>query len=167
MKVVLPYPDKRLTPNAKRRKHWLSYRPFALADRLTGKTLTCVAIPLRDKRAITAIEGKIDMTITFYPPDARRRDDDGMIGAFKHLRDGIADALGVDDHRFRPRYMFADPCKPGRVEVEFNPPFVPSFDGEQGKNTSQESPDSATKKNGPSGALTPPSRDQLANTGAN
>ena len=61
------------------------------------------------------------MTIRFYPPDARLRDDDGIIGAFKHARDGIADALRVDDHRFRPEYHFMDPAKPGRVEVEVNP----------------------------------------------
>ncbi|KQM58771.1 hypothetical protein ASE65_10430 [Sphingomonas sp. Leaf16] len=58
------------------------------------------------------------MTIRFVPPDHRRRDDDGMIGAFKHGRDGIADALGVDDHSFRPTYEFAEPEKPGRVVVE-------------------------------------------------
>lgn len=39
--------------------------------------------------------------MTFYPPDRRYRDDDNMISAFKHGRDGVALALGVDDRRFR------------------------------------------------------------------
>ncbi len=119
MRVVLPWPDKRLNPNAKRRSHWRSYNGAIKDDRATGSTLTCVAVPLCVKRQLAAGEGKIALTITFYPPDRRRRDDDGMISAFKHMRDGIADALGVDDHRFRPAYHFAEPEKPGRVEVEF------------------------------------------------
>jgi crossover junction endodeoxyribonuclease RusA len=71
------------------------------------------------KEAVQAHDGPIALLVTFYPPDARRRDDDNMIGAFKAHRDGIADAMGVDDHRFKAQYKFADPCKPGRVEVEF------------------------------------------------
>lgn len=117
MIITLPWPNPKLTPNAKRRKHWRSYQPAIKSDRKTGADLTCLALPLRAKKAIAATEGKIAMVVTFYPPDARRRDDDGMISAFKHLRDGIADALGVDDHRFRPTYVFAEPEKPGRVEV--------------------------------------------------
>ena len=49
---------------------------------------------------------------------ARRRDDDNMVGSFKAYRDGIADALGVDDRRFRPHYFFEDAEKPGRIDVE-------------------------------------------------
>lgn len=120
--IVLPWPDKRLTPNAKRRKHWRTYQPAIKADRATAATLACVSLPLRDKRALAASEGKIDLTVRFYPPDARRRDDDGMISAFKHMRDGIADALGVDDHRFKVSYAFEAPEKPGKIEVFF--PFL-------------------------------------------
>lgn len=119
MKIILPWPDKRLTPNAKRRKHWRSYQPAIKADREAAALLTTVALPLALKRAVAASEGKIALTVSFYPPDARRRDDDGMVSAFKHQRDGIADALGVDDHRFRPHYFFEEPEKPGRVEISF------------------------------------------------
>lgn len=56
-------------------------------------------------------------SITFFPPDRRKRDDDGMIGAFKNGRDGVADALGSDDHKFRPTYCFGEPVKGGRIEV--------------------------------------------------
>lgn len=115
--IVLPWPHKSLTPNAKRRKHWRSYQPHANADRLIGKTKTTLALSLAQKRAIAAQE-VIPMVVRFYPPDKRRRDDDGAISAFKHLRDGIADALGCDDHKFKPTYQFMDPEKPGRVEVD-------------------------------------------------
>ncbi len=117
MIVTLAWPDRRLTPNAKRRKHWRTYQPAVNADRAAANILTRAAVPTDARKAIAATEGKIPMTIRFYPPDARLRDDDGIIGAFKHMRDGIADALGVDDHRFKPTYEFAEPQKPGRVEV--------------------------------------------------
>lgn len=142
MIVVLPWPDKRLTPNAKRRKHWRAYQPYIKADRATGSALTCVALPLWAKKAIAAVEGKIALTVTFYPPDNRRRDDDGMISAFKHMRDGIADALGVDDHRFRPAYVFADAAKPGRVEVE----FIHTLGAEQDRNRFPETVESGIEK---------------------
>lgn len=163
MIVKLPWPDKRLTPNAKRRTHWRTYRPFIKADRATGSTLTCVSISLRDKRAIAATEGKIALTITFYPPDKRKRDDDGMISAFKHMRDGIADALGVDDHRFRPTYVFADPCRPGRVEVEFSPCSTGGVDKINAYAHSPDSGDSATNNAGrESGCTLDPSPAQSA-----
>lgn len=119
MIVTLPWPDKRLTPNAKRRKHWRSYQPAIKADRALAGQIAALTLPLSAKKAIAASEGHIAVTIRFYPPDARLRDDDGMIGAFKHMRDGLADAIGVDDRRFRPHYFFEDPAKPGRVEVTF------------------------------------------------
>lgn len=115
--IVLPWPDKRLTANAKRRKHWRVYQPAIKADRAAGAALTLEAVPPMARQLVKVGNDTIPMTVTFYPPDARRRDDDGMISAFKHMRDGIADALGVDDHRFRATYGFQQPVKGGRVEV--------------------------------------------------
>lgn len=63
-------------------------------------------------------DAPIALHITFYPPDKRRRDRDNAQASLKHHLDGIADALGVDDYRFRPTYDFAEPEKPGRVEVK-------------------------------------------------
>jgi crossover junction endodeoxyribonuclease RusA len=44
---------------------------------------------------------RIAMWLDFYPPDRRARDDDNIIASFKHGRDGVALALGIDDKRFR------------------------------------------------------------------
>lgn len=160
MIVTLPWPDRRLSPNA--RLHWRAkLGPKQDAKRIAAYlTIVAEGFPMV-RHAMKCSDDPIAVTITFYPPDKRHRDDDNMIGAFKSWRDGIADALGVNDRRFRPQYCFQDACKPGRVEVSF-PEFIPSLGGEQEKNGSQEPPDSAIQKNGPSGALTPPSRDQLA-----
>jgi hypothetical protein len=42
----------------------------------------------------------LELSLNFYPRDRRKRDDDNLIASFKSGRDGIADALGVDDVNF-------------------------------------------------------------------
>ncbi len=114
--ILLPWPDPRLSPNFKRRHHWTKYRDPARTSREAGCILTCAAIPKEHRMALAKLE-RIPMTIRFIPPDKRNRDDDSMIGAFKHLRDGMADAIGCDDRIFAPTYEVAEPQAPGRVEV--------------------------------------------------
>lgn len=113
--IVLPWPDRRLSPNA--RQHWRALAAVKKQARADACTLATVAISLRDKRAIHDMDGRIPLTIRFYPPDARHRDADNMVSSIKAAMDGIADALGVNDRRFRPFYQFMDPEKPGRIEV--------------------------------------------------
>lgn len=117
MIITLPWPDKRLFPNYKRANHWRKYRNAERDARALGWGLACEALPPHVRQQIAEGDAPIRMTVTFYPPDRRNRDDDGCIGALKNYRDGLADALGVDDKRFRPHYAFAEPCKPGKVEV--------------------------------------------------
>ena len=114
--IILPWPDKRLNPNA--RMHFRALAAVKKQARADANILATIAIPLSAKRAIAEGEGRIPIEIRFYPPDNRHRDDDNMIASFKAARDGIADSIGVDDRRFRPVYTFMDPDKPGRVEVE-------------------------------------------------
>ena len=113
--IVLPWPDKRLSPNA--RLHWAVKAAAKGKARTDACRLTVCAVPLSVKKSLRAVDLPIPITVTFYPPDKRHRDDDNMVGSFKSLRDGIADALGVNDRRFRPHYIFAEPEKPGRIEV--------------------------------------------------
>lgn len=123
-RVILPWPSPKLTPNAKRRTHWSDYRPAIKADRKAGWALTREALGSRlgEVQKVVAAMPKIGGVVRFVPPDRRKRDDDGMIAAFKHLRDGMFDALGLDDAKFRPAYEFAEPEKPGRVEVTIGSP---------------------------------------------
>lgn len=117
MIINLPWPDSALSPNA--RVHWaVSARAKSAARKWAGMA-TLADIPLQARQAIAQGDGLILMRVTFYPPDKRRRDDDNAVAGFKAARDGIADALGVDDSRFRPSYFFEQPEKPGRVEVRF------------------------------------------------
>lgn len=118
VKIVLPWPHSKLKPNGGH-GHWAERARYKAVAREEARLLTFDAM---QKHLATSAhfqgEGRLGMAITFYPPDKRRRDDDNMIASFKAARDGIADALGVDDRRFRPHYFFEDAAKPGRVEVE-------------------------------------------------
>lgn len=93
MTVVLPWPPKLLSPNA--RTHWAKKSRAAKAYRAACGTLCrqagMVAPPSPDR---------LHLWLDFYPPDRRARDDDNMVASFKAGRDGIADALGIDDKRF-------------------------------------------------------------------
>jgi crossover junction endodeoxyribonuclease RusA len=122
VRLTLPWPDRRLSPNA--RIHWRAKAPVTKQARSDAAYLTYAATSggMRELRQTLGGEGPIPLTVTFYPPDKRHRDDDSMVSSFKAARDGIADALGVNDRRFRPTYQFADPEKPGRIEVAFSLP---------------------------------------------
>ena len=93
MEITLPWMPKQLSPNA--RVHWSVKSKAAKAYRHACYMLT--------KQAKVSIDwdGDVHCWIDFYPPDRRSRDDDNMIAAFKSGRDGIAEALGIDDKRFR------------------------------------------------------------------
>ena len=92
-KVVLPWPPKVLSPNA--RVHWSVKSKSAKAYRMA-----CFTLCREAKLAAPEHEGRLHLWLDFYPPDRRPRDDDNMIASFKSGRDGIADALDIDDKRF-------------------------------------------------------------------
>lgn len=116
MNITLPWPDRKLSPNA--RLHWRAKVGPKQDAKRQAAWLTAAAPGYREVRsALASTEGKIPVKVTFYPPDRRHRDDDNMVGSFKSWRDGIADALHIDDRRFQPEYHFADPERPGRIEV--------------------------------------------------
>jgi hypothetical protein len=59
--------------------------------------------------------------VRFVPAD-RSGDRTNYPNRMKPYFDGIAEALGINDARFLPSYEFADPEKPGRVEVSIGRP---------------------------------------------
>ena len=106
MILELPWPAPILFPNAKKKHHW---RKVGAAAKLARSYAWAVAMEARAKGRITKVE--------FFPPDRRTRDDDGMIGAFKHYRDGIADATKIDDKNYRPTYEIREPVAGGKIIV--------------------------------------------------
>ena len=107
----LPFPPAKLNPN--KRLHWA-----AKAKEARNYRTYCRVTAIQQGAEKLGIEGKLQITITIYPPDRRRRDADNMVSAFKSGQDGIADAIGIDDHLWLPTYKFGDPVKYGAVKVE-------------------------------------------------
>lgn len=62
--------------------------------------------------------GEIMLTVSFNPPDKRRRDLDGMFSNVKAGLDGIADVLAADDYRFAFTIRRAEPIKGGAVTIQ-------------------------------------------------
>lgn len=109
MRVTLPWPDRRLSPNA--RLHWRAKAKLVKSARSAAFFLAKAA------GAAPAPAGPVPLAITFYAPDKRRRDMDNAIAAMKPQLDGLADALRVDDNRFRLSFAWGEPEAPGRVEI--------------------------------------------------
>ena len=121
MTVTLPWYPACISPNQKRKLHWSDYRGPTKRYRAEAQVLTREVMGRRIFGPVKAV------TVTFSPPDARARDDDNMVGAFKAARDGIAQALKQDDKTWRGkvRYEFADPHRPNGqilVQMEFDEP---------------------------------------------
>lgn len=112
--VTVPWPPKELSPNA--RKHWAAKGAKARTYRAT-----CFAIAhnarIQARLGKLSVGGKARLTLTFCPPDNRRRDDDNMIASFKSGRDGIAEALGIDDNQFVTTFSVGDVVAGGSVVV--------------------------------------------------
>ena len=109
-KITLPYPNPVLMPNRKHGHHW------ATTQQAEAKA----------RQEAFLLSGSLNYTggglkITFYTPDARKRDLDNLLAAMKPALDGMAKAIGVDDALFRPLLIDkvkAESRKDARVEIE-------------------------------------------------
>ena len=109
--ILLPWPSRELSPNA--RVHWSKKAKAAKAARMYAfvRTLEC-------KYFVLPVKDKITLAIEFVKPSRRRMDLDNMLASIKPIIDGIAQALGVDDSRFRYLLDVAEePVKGGVVRV--------------------------------------------------
>ncbi len=115
IEIVYPWPAKELNPNC--RKHWTVKSKAAAAYRATGSVLTRVELfPFFPDFG----DGQIHLWIKFFPPDKRARDEDNLSSSLKSLKDGIADALGVNDRRFQSHPLLMDKViKGGEVRIRF------------------------------------------------
>jgi crossover junction endodeoxyribonuclease RusA len=110
--INLPFPPSSLSGHAK--GHW---RAKAAA---TKKHRAWAVFATQAVNPPVPTEGDIRVHIRFVPPN-KRGDRTNFANRMKPYLDGIAEALGVNDARFLPSYEYADPAKPGRVEVTINP----------------------------------------------
>jgi hypothetical protein len=106
--IVLPFPPASLSGHNKGR--WDGKRC------VVAKYRSDAAKAVRALGITVPPTGDIRIIIAFYPPD-RRGDRVNFPIRVKPQIDGIADALGINDSRFLPSYIFGEPEKPGKVVV--------------------------------------------------
>lgn len=97
--VRLPFPDKKLMPNKKNGKHWTSTVANKDAQKSEAYIRTFEEMNIAGRQEWPE---HIPLSLLYLTPDKRHRDLDNLLAASKALIDGMAQALGVDDKRFRP-----------------------------------------------------------------
>lgn len=87
--IVLPWPPKELSPNA--RTHWarLAKVKKAYREACYWQAIEQGARPIK--------ANGLHLTLTFVPPSRREYDLDNALARMKSGLDGLADVLGVDD----------------------------------------------------------------------
>lgn len=96
--ITLPWPDTSLMPNRKNGRHWGGTQAAKVRARQDGYFGAQKALGTSELTS----QDRMPVKITFVAPDARRRDIDNMLACIKPQLDGIAQALRIDDSRFRP-----------------------------------------------------------------
>jgi crossover junction endodeoxyribonuclease RusA len=86
--ILFPFPSTRLGPNSRSDRRAMTALRRQARD--TGFLLTKEA-------GLEVAKGPLKLTIIFSPPDARRRDLDGMFSCMKSYLDGMFAALQLDD----------------------------------------------------------------------
>ena len=107
----------RVNASVNKRSHWRQKARIAHCERLlTGNTIRSL-MSLHDQVSIRACPNRIRVTLKRI--GKRLLDDDNLQGAFKHVRDGVADALGIDDGSLRYRWVYVQEKGPKYgVEIE-------------------------------------------------
>lgn len=90
----------RTVSEANAHEHWRNRQKRAKTHRLTAWAKT-----MNHSATDGPFEFPLVVTITRVAP--RALDDDNLAGSQKHVRDGIADALGIDDRDPRVSWRYA------------------------------------------------------------
>lgn len=109
------WPVSVLNPN--NRAHWRKKSDAKAEQRKESKILALATIPPTARQSL-AENGRLKLSLQFIQPDRKARDLDNLIASCKALIDGVADATGVDDSKFRMEFdMESEPQKFGGVRV--------------------------------------------------
>ena len=105
--VILPWPPRELSPNW--RGHWA-----AKARKSKAYRKACWGLA-KEAKLKAPDSQEIPILVQFAPPDNRARDWDNMLASVKAGLDGVADALGINDSRFRITIQTLGATKGGAV----------------------------------------------------
>ena len=115
--VELPWPDKRLSPNA--RNHWTAKAEASQTAKAQGCYLTMEKAKqfyLAQTQQRYEMPDGFEAQYTFHPPDKRKRDIDNFLAMMKNYQDGVCAALGIDDSRIKRTVIeWGDVVKGGKV----------------------------------------------------
>ena len=118
LKIELPFPAPELMPNRKNGRHWTVTNTAKNEAWKAGYALTHEAMR-HHAGEWHPTNGVVPITLTFCPPDKRKRDLDNLLAASKPVLDGVAAALLMDDREFEPiTVKRGAQMKPGMVLVE-------------------------------------------------
>lgn len=114
--IEFPWPHSTLHSNS--RKLWAVKAGVV-------RNARSMAYYLCKEAKVPTIEGAV-IEFAYHPKDKRRRDCQNIPHSLKAYIDGIADAMGCDDHNFRIRYpdQFSEIRKPGVIIAKISPPVV-------------------------------------------
>jgi crossover junction endodeoxyribonuclease RusA len=91
--IELPFPPLNL--NEQRRQHWATKRKeIANVREVTGWLVRKARIPQH---------GRVEVWVTYFPPDRRRRDADNIVATLKPVCDALVDLRVVPDDT--PEFM--------------------------------------------------------------
>ena len=111
IEIVLPWPDKRLSPNA--RVHWAKKHQIAAKVHEDAKILTYAAVL---EQYDWSISRNLEAQYVFMSPDKRKRDIDNCLAVMKSYQDGVCVALGIDDSRIKRTILeWGDVTPDGKV----------------------------------------------------
>ena len=96
MKLVVFVPVRTSTPGNSRR-HWRADWQAAKTQRAAAYLATVVALNALSPADRKALEESDSVTVRVTRFSGRRLDPQNVLGAAKHVIDGLADALGVND----------------------------------------------------------------------
>lgn len=114
MEIILPWPDRVLSPNA--RAHWATKAKAAKLARKDGYYRAIMAG--YTKASFAWYDGKLHLFIDFYAKTKNYPDADNCLSSAKAYLDGISDAIGVNDRRFVHHPFVKDETfKDGKVVI--------------------------------------------------
>lgn len=121
MRIILPIPHRLLSPNHTPwgRRGLMARAHLTKTHRQKARLTTQDAITTHTLHTGEPLPTYTGYTLHFYHSVRRRRDDDNLSASCKAYRDGIADALGIDDHWLRllsPPTQNIDKANP-RLEI--------------------------------------------------
>lgn len=109
--VFLPWPDRRLSPNA--RVHWSS---LARAKKAAKNAAYYTVLEAGVGKTLA---DSLSVRYSFFPPSRRAYDLDNLVASMKAAADGIALAIGIDDSKWNIAVSPRGPVeKNGMVKID-------------------------------------------------